>query len=215
MKTAPAAPRSKDWRGIHGIVFLAMFGLANLTPLARSWPWFWLLPLIGYYVLVAVTPALRHTIGPPRAGSLTFRNVAFALSIAVLSMAALACYQWFMHPDLGELAGLLPVRALGGPVLAGVVFSLVNATLEELIFRGILFDAIDADWGQWAALGLTAVLFGYGHLTGYPPGWPGACLATAYAILLGLLRIASGGLLLPSAAHVVADATIYVILIND
>ena len=35
----------------------------------------------------------------------------------------------------------------------------------------------------------------------------------ADAVLLGLLRIASGGLLLPIPLHIVADVTIYLILI--
>ena len=98
-------------------------------------------------------------------------------------------------------------------MLAGILFPAVNAALEELIFREILFDAIRSEWGPVLALGTTSVLFGYGHLNGYPPGLARHCLAGIYSVLLGLLRIASGGLLLPIAAHIVADVTIYLILI--
>ena len=145
----------------------------------------------------------------PRIGRLTTRTIAAATAIAFLSLVTLIGYQEILHPEIGDLNVMLPVEAMGGVVLAWVIFPLVNASLEELIFRGILFDAIRSDWGPQVAVGATALLFGYGHLNGYPPGWTGACLAGIYAILLGWLRLSSGGLLLPILAHAVADATIY------
>ena len=83
-----------------------------------------------------------------------------------------------------------------------------------MVFRGILFDAFEPEWGWKIAVVATAALFGLGHSNGYPPGWPGAGLATLYGGMLGLLRVKTGGLLLPIGAHVVADATIYEILVN-
>jgi membrane protease YdiL (CAAX protease family) len=89
-----------------------------------------------------------------------------------------------------ELGANLPVDWFGNLLLAGVVFSVVNAALEELIFRGILWDLVADEWSQAAALGVTAALFGVSHLHGYPPGPLGAVMAGLTASRLG--RCAGG-----------------------
>jgi hypothetical protein len=34
------------WRGVHGLAFLAMFGLSRELSFAHAWPWFWITPLV-------------------------------------------------------------------------------------------------------------------------------------------------------------------------
>jgi hypothetical protein len=111
-------------------------------------------------------------------------------------------------PDVSDLLAELPTTLFGNLLLAGVAFSTVNATLEELIFRGLLWEFIVAEWNSYAALGATTVLFGLGHLHGYPPGPLGAVLAGLFGLGLGLMRMWTGGLGLPIAVHICADATI-------
>jgi membrane protease YdiL (CAAX protease family) len=157
---------------------------------------------------------MRRTISRPRAGIVSPSNCVATLGITLLSCASLLSYQAVFQPDLAALGAALPVQALGGVVLAGAVFALLNATLEELVFRGVLFDSLEPEWGWQVAVLVTAILFGLGHSHGYPPGWPGACMAAAYGGMLGVLRVQTGGLLLPICAHVVADVTIYGILVR-
>src|SRR5205085_590961 len=95
---------------------------------------------------------------------------------------------------------------------AGVCFSVVNAAIEEVIFRGILWEIVAKEWDQGAALAITSVLFGIGHLNGYPPGLLGAIMAGLFGIMLGGLRWWTGGLGLALVCHVIADATIFCIL---
>jgi membrane protease YdiL (CAAX protease family) len=87
--------------------------------------------------------------------------------------------------------------------------------LEELIFRGILWDVVADEWNEAAALGVTALLFGAVHLQGYPPGPLGALMAGLYGATLGALRWWTGGLGLATACHVGADATIFCILVGS
>ena len=96
-----------------------------------------------------------------------------------------------------------------------IVFSFLNALLEEIIFRGILLDALDSQIGlRWALL-VQAVVFGTGHmLGGYPPGVVGAVLAAIYGLMLVMLRVHSRGLAAPYLAHVVADATIALMVLR-
>lgn len=104
------------------------------------------------------------------------------------------------------------MASFGGIIPFAILFSLLNAVCEELIFRGILFDALASHWSPWTAAVFTALLFGYGHLQGYPPGPRGAMLAGLFGLALGCLRILTGGLALPILAHIAADATIITLL---
>jgi membrane protease YdiL (CAAX protease family) len=208
------ARTKSGWHPVHGAVLLAALGMIGLNPIFGRWPWFWIVPLSGYLLVATLVPPLRRTIFRPRVGVISARNCLATLGIMVLSSASLLIYQAAVQPDATSLGAALPVRALGGLVLAGIFFALLNATLEELVFRGVLFESLEPEWGWQVAVIATAVLFGLGHVHGYPPGWPGVCLATTYGVVLGALRVMTGGLLLPICAHVVADVTIYGILGN-
>lgn len=63
-------------------------------------------------------------------------------------------------------------------VVAGIVaVQLGAAVTEELIFRGLLLQALERLCGSWLALAVTAVLFGVLHLAN-----PGATLWSSFAI---------------------------------
>ena len=135
--------------------------------------------------------------------------------IMVGTTSALLMFHATAKPDVRACQALLPLHALRSVVVAGAVFTVANATFEELVFRGVLFHAVQTQWGVWGTLIGTALLFGLGHLHGYPPGPWGACLAVLFGFVMGVLRLWTGGLLLPIVAHMGADATIYGILVRS
>ncbi|WP_330872854.1 CPBP family intramembrane glutamic endopeptidase [Peribacillus psychrosaccharolyticus] len=51
--------------------------------------------------------------------------------------------------------------------------------IEELIFRGLVFQAIEKMGGSWIALALTSLFFGIAHL-----GNPGATIVGAFSIAI-------------------------------
>jgi hypothetical protein len=132
--------------------------------------------------------------------------------ILVVSCVTLVTFQRLFHPDVSALAAFLPASVLGGSVIAGIGFAVSNALFEELIFRGILFDAVESEWGGRIAVLGTGALFGFGHLHGYPPGYLGAGMAAVYGVSLGWLRVYSAGIGLPVIAHIGADVTIFALL---
>ena len=207
-----AVRRRADWRPIHALVLAGLLVLSTFVPAFRIWPMLWLVPLIGYAAIVASVPPLRTTFRKWRVGQFSTSTVAATIIIAIASCGTLVAFDTYAHPDVSAYAHFLPVAALGGVVTAGIVFSIFNATFEELVFRGILFDSIESQWGVRTAIVTTALLFGYCHMHGYPPGPIGAVLAGIYAICLGWLRVITRGLALPILAHIAADATIYIIL---
>ena len=212
MNSVAAPGESKaaaDWRPLHGILFTGLLVLGTLVPFFRSWPWLWAGPLLVYAGVVAICPPLKASFRGWKFGNPKPVDWALTAFVAVGSCSALAAFQYWVKPDLHYFAIALPGQSLSGLILAGIGFSVVNALLEEIVFRGVIFDAVESQWGAWVAVIVTAAFFGYGHLRGYPPGPLGAWMAGVYGLFLGWIRVRTGGLGLPVLAHVLADATIF------
>lgn len=200
----------EDWRALHGALLVLCFALtAAALPVAGNWPYYLLVPVLLYGVLTLLLRPLRRTCGWFSLGHWDRATILLTFTIILASSGILVAYHALAHPDLDYLRAKLPIRNL---LLAFGLFPLCNAVLEEVVFRGILLDAIQAYWGWTAALILTSLAFGFGHLGGYPPGWIGAVLAGVYGLALGLLRQQADGLMPPIVAHVFADATIMTIV---
>jgi len=200
---------------IHGAVFLTALGLALIVMSPLRWPWYLVLPLVAYLMVVVAWPRLRRTAPRLTLGRMVGWPLAAALVLAVTTVVALMGFQALVRPDVAGLAAGLPVAAFGGLLVAGVCFSTINAALEELIFRGVLWEATAAEWNRGVALGATTILFGLGHVHGYPPGPLGAVLAAIFGMALGLLRLWTGGMGLAILVHICADATIFTLLVRS
>jgi hypothetical protein len=196
---------------MHALVLVGIAAVASFVPLFRIWPLLWLVPLAGYAALVAFTPQLRATFRPWRFGRVSGCAMIATFVIALGSCAELVAFSFLAAPDPNTIPGFLHVSTLRDLLAVCVLFSIFNAIFEEVVFRGILFDAFESQWGIWVAAVATALLFGYGHMHGYPPGPLGAVLAGIYGLCLAWLRVFSGGIGLPIIAHVAADATIFII----
>ena len=138
------------------------------------------------------------------------------LVVTTVIVTAVALTAWQRLFD-GRLPREYVDAARGHPwwliVLAGIGFSLLNAAVEEVVFRGVLMSALLEVLGLPAAVVLQAVAFGVLHLHGVPSGIVGMVMAGAWGLLLGLLRLRSRGLLAPYAAHIAADATIVMLML--
>ena len=98
--------------------------------------------------------------------------------------------------------------------LLGLGFALFNAAVEEMIWRGVIFDALErARLPTTLVVLMQAVSFGVVHLHGFPSGSFGILLASAYGAILGVLRAQTRGLLVPFVTHAVTDSSIFGILV--
>lgn len=86
-------------------------------------------------------------------------------------------------------------------VWAGVV-ALVGIA-EEVVFRGVLYDAFTEAWGELPAVCLGALAFGLLHVPFY--GWGALLVDVAAGLWLGALRVTTRGVAAPATAHVLAD----------
>lgn len=130
-------------------------------------------------------------------------------------MTALALVAW-QQVFNGQVPDAYRDAAHGQPVwlilVAGAGFALVNAAVEEAIFRGVLQTSLQQLLGPTAAILIQAAAFGLLHVVGIPTGLVGALMAGTWGILLGVLRHHTRGILAPYAAHVAADLTILAVM---
>lgn len=200
--------RTTNWPVIHGFVFLLAFLCAESVP----WPSAWLAQwstFITYFVVVVCMPSLRNSIGWLKIGRITLATSAVTLAVMVTAVIVLFLIPQDRFPR--EFAQVLPFRTTLGIFVSGVLFALINATIQELVFRGVLFDPLESIWGRWIAILLSAFVFGIGHLLTVKSRIIGAGLASLafdFGVALGFLRAWSGGLALPIVAHVAADIAV-------
>ena len=182
------------------------------VPQFRIWPLLWVIPLSVYLVMVATIPPLRASFSRWRFGRITLFATCAAGVIGLSTIVTLVVFDHTVHPDVSGYRTMLPVQWFGGIFGTAILFPLLNAALEETVFRGVLFDSIASQWSYAIAVIVSAVFFGYGHMKGFPPGPIGAVLAGIFGIAAGWLRVVTGGIGLPFFTHVVADTTIFILL---
>jgi membrane protease YdiL (CAAX protease family) len=90
-----------------------------------------------------------------------------------------------------------------GSFLPWAAITVLVATAEEVVLRGVLFDALDEVSGTVVALAATSVVFALVHVPLY--GWHVVPLDLGVGLVLGGLRVLTGGIAAPAVAHVVAD----------
>jgi membrane protease YdiL (CAAX protease family) len=93
-----------------------------------------------------------------------------------------------------------------GPISAFLPWVLVAATVavtEEAFLRGALFEVVMRVHGETVAVVVSAVAFAAMHVPLY--GWHVVPLDVAVGMMLGTLRVVTGGWTAPAVAHVLAD----------
>ncbi|MHB8719550.1 MAG: CPBP family intramembrane glutamic endopeptidase [Candidatus Dormibacteria bacterium] len=176
----------------------------------RAWP------LLGALALAVL---VRVGLGGGAAAASPSAAVAFSLVL----LGAVVRTRWRPPPPRWEgvalgtggavalvalsFAGLLAVHVgarAGAAVLAWwVPLVTVVAASEELVLRGVLFDALRHRSGDVVAVTVTALAFAAIHLPLY--GIPALGIDLGVGVFLGCLRIVSGGVAAPLCAHVLAD----------
>lgn len=105
-----------------------------------------------------------------------------------------------------QINGSLFVPGLGRPATAFLPWAAITilvASGEEALLRGRIFDAIRGAGGILPAVLITTVAFALMHVPLY--GWHVVPLDLAVGLGLAGLRLATGSVVAPAAAHAVAD----------
>ena len=204
-----AVPELGDAAAVVGLLYcFAVLPLVSVWPIAPG------LALVATAVLLRARGQLGRWRAWLRLGRVDRTSIGMVVAVQVVSVAALLT--WTRLFD-GELTAVYADAARdAGPLLAGVggvLFLVVNGLVEDSLFFGVLLSAASRTLPTWAALALSATVFGLAHLHGIPNGAVGVLMAGSWAVLLAGLRLRTGGMLATYAAHVVADATIVAMLL--
>lgn len=92
------------------------------------------------------------------------------------------------------------------PLAPWAVATVLVAGAEEALLRGVLFDRLCAANGVASALLVTSLIFSLMHVPVY--GWPAVPVDLGVGLVLGGLRLLSGGVAAPAIAHAIADLAV-------
>jgi membrane protease YdiL (CAAX protease family) len=151
-----------------------------------------------------VALVLGRLIGIPVEDSVTWRSDALAIGFWV-ALPMLATFWLLLRYEntrpLAEIrrvldAALMPLLR-GSSLVERIVLCASAGLGEELLFRGLIQNALTTSLGQATGLVLASLAFGLAH----PITRTYVALATVYGMYLGWAWIASGNLLVVIVAH--------------
>lgn len=210
-----AAVIGKYKYAVHvSLLSLLTFLPAQYVPSFRLWPFNLLVPLIVYGLIVSLVPALRRSAGWLKKGRTDASVFKIVIATSLLSTVALAGWVIIIRPDIEHHIAKLPELTLWLYPFAGLVFAVINAAMEETVFRGVVMEALDSALGAgYLSVCFQAISFAALHyLAGFPSGVTGFILTFIYGLILGAVRRFSQGMLASFIAHIAADMMIFSIL---
>lgn len=195
-------------------IILVFFLVGQFPRLYGYWPLPILLILAAYGLPVMAVPRLRAGLGWVKWGQPDALTWGLTAVFAALSALGVTAWRFLAHPDLAAFRQFVPAGVPHWLLPIGIVlYAALNALYEEVIWRGVLMQSLEAAAGPGTGVVLLqAAGFGFWHFHGFPGGWLGVGLAAVFALFMGLLRHRSRGLLAPWLAHLAADVTIYILV---
>jgi uncharacterized protein len=126
---------------------------------------------------------------PKRAASGLGSGFALGAGVLTLAVAIFAIFGWYDPVEFAPGGGFS--REFG----AAVVFFALVAVVEELLFRGMVFRFLERKAGTWVAVALSAVAFGFLHITNpNATTWAATGLAIEAGVLFAAIYIATRSL---------------------
>lgn len=181
--------------------------MVAILPIPRIWP------LAQLIMLIPVSLGawkFRETIDVRQWLQLGAFQALPVLLIGCLAVIALPTWFALTQADISDATNMLPAWPVSLLVVAGLVFSVCNAILEEILFRGLLQGALKSLVSSiWVPIIFQGIAFGLLHWHGFPNGAVGVCLSGIWGTGLGWARERSNGLLTPTLGHMVADMVIF------
>ena len=202
---------SRVW---YAFVLYLVVLISSFVPALRTWN-----PLVVPALGVALVACLRPSWLAANQWFVRGRpsGASWVLLATTIPLSAIALWTWahITEPDLSDYAAMIPMANIGLVIAAAIVFAVFNAIAEELVFRGVLWQALcTIGFRGFLLLSVQAVAFGIFHFNGVPSGMAGMGLATLYGFALGGVRMLSKGLLMPVLLHITADLTIFLLVLR-
>ena len=125
---------------------------------------------------------------------------------AIIATLLTSCVVWLQTTPRPQWRALVPVLP------AAIAVSLVNALVEELIFRIAVIQGLHDILQPWSVAVVSGLLFGIPHWFGRPGRLPGVLMAGSLGWLMCLATLQTGGLLWAWVIHFLQDVAILAIV---
>lgn len=154
----------------------------------------------------AVYLGYAHFIEQRAASELALPGMGRELGIGLVIGAGLyaSCELVLMAMGIYRIDGLNPLSFM----IPAIAMALASGIFEELLFRGVLFGAVESWFGSWAALVVSSLVFGLTHLMNPEATLEGALfIAVEAGILLAAAYMLTRRLWLSMGFHVAWNYT--------
>lgn len=184
------------------IAFLTLYGMAQIPFFAEGNAW--ILSAILFLAGLSLLGLFRcytRIVEKDWSSLVPFdgksKDVLSGLGVGVVYFLAIVLVMW--------VTGLYKVESFGfdgqSALLSFALFFVV-AVGEEIVFRGIIFRMIDMRWGTWVALIVSALIFGFVHITNDGATvWSSVAIAVEAGLMLGLAFKLTDSLWFPIGIH--------------
>lgn len=188
---------------VLGFILLLMMGLNTdvLTSYAaepvKSLQHIIALAIAGFAVYVGYAHFIEQRAVPELARAHRWREIGIGMLIGTGLYTA--CVLILMALGIYQIVGLNPLSFM----LPAIGMALSSGIYEELLFRGVIFGSVEKWFGSWAALVVSALVFGLSHLLNPQATIEGALfIAVEAGILLAAAFMLTRRLWLSMSFHV-------------
>jgi membrane protease YdiL (CAAX protease family) len=144
--------------------------------------------------------------------SLFPQHIPLCSSVALVFIAVVAIGRLLYRGDIP----LLPELPLGLLLLLGLAGSLLNASTEEIIYRGHLMSRLEENVGAKGAVLLQGLFFAIAHLWMKVPIGPwGLLMVFVFGIAMGWLVKKTRGLFAAVYVHTLVDLAFFAVLLSQ
>lgn len=212
--TAPRVlPLAGTARLGHSVLLIALLMLPLAVIGLYGWPRYLVVPLLLYAALAINFTPLRRTIPRIAVGHIRTHDLSDGLGLAVACSALMLLSYLLFRIDFSFFRRQVPHWPEPKLIAACLGLALANAFLEELVWRGIVYDSL-AVFGVGPALTLSSMAFAISHVFFLPTPILGMSMALTFGLAAGWIRARTGGIALPILMHFLVDSTLAAIIIS-
>lgn len=157
------------------------------------------------YALVIIYLWKNNELGNKERYHIPHKRYMIASFIAALGLIIVNDYVGQFLPDLPEKQKMIMQSIIQNP-LGIIIVSLIGPIMEELIFRGSIFEALRQKKGKWATILISALLFGLFHLN-----FPQGIFALFTGILLGWITWTTSSIIPALVIHILNNSAAMIV----
>lgn len=207
----------RNWLLFHSALLFLLLSLSGY--IAPRFVYQFPALLLWYIFLLSILPLLpfrasRNTLRWLKWGKIDRGSLVWLVITSISATLALLLWAFWAEKSsmVTEMVTGLKIYSRWLIILIGIpLFSLLNALIEELIYRGLIQEMLAQMLNSpLLVIFLQATAFAALHyMSGFPNGAAGYLMVLVYGMMLGYLRHRSNGLLVPVLTHILADLTIF------